>query len=361
MSMSASIELPPACDEIVGRVDSQLRAFVAAQRRDMAESDPSAEPLFAELERVIQAGGKRLRPLFCCLGHMAAGAEVGEEAIRAAAALELLHTFAIVHDDVMDRSPTRRGSASSWVQLADEHRRQRYPGDPDAYGDAAAVLAGDMALVLADRALLDSGFPSERLTPAIRRYDRMRVEVVAGQYLDVLAAHRGSASEEEARRIAVLKSGGYTVEAPVQIGAILGGAGEDLLGCLSRYGVALGEAFQLRDDVLGVFGDPEVTGKDRDSDLLEGKRTVLLSKALAAAGGEDRRLLEERVGRPDLAADELDRIRKVIEASGALDATLELIDELAGAAKAALLKPPVSDPARGLLTQMADVVAVRPL
>ncbi|MGH2693143.1 MAG: polyprenyl synthetase family protein [Actinomycetota bacterium] len=358
---AGGIDLPPVCLEIVGRVNDQLGSFVAAQRREMTDRDPSAEPLFAEIERVIRAGGKRLRPLFCCLGHMAAGAEVGEEAIRAAAALELLHTFAIVHDDVMDRSPTRRGSPSSWVHLAEEHRRGGYTGDAEGYGDAAAVLAGDMALVLADRALLESGFPTERLAPAQRRYDRMRVEVVAGQYLDVLAAHRGSASEEEARRIAVLKSGGYTVEAPVQIGAILGGAGEELLGCLSGYGVALGEAFQLRDDVLGTFGDPELTGKDRDSDLLEGKRTVLLAKALAAASGEDRRLLEERVGGADLTSEELDRVRKVIEATGALDATLELINGLADQAKGALLSPPVPEPARGLLTQMADVVAVRHL
>jgi geranylgeranyl diphosphate synthase type I len=357
---AGGIELPPECREIVGRVDRELRSFVVSQGGEMTGRDPSAGPLFEELQRVIHAGGKRLRPLFCCLGTLASGAEVGDEAIRAAAALELLHTFAIVHDDVMDRSPTRRGSPSSWAHLAEEHERAGHPGDPAAYGIAAAVLAGDMALVLADRALLESGFPTERLAPAQKRYDRMRVEVVAGQFLDVLAAHRGSATEPEARRIAVLKSGGYTVEAPVQIGAILGGAGEGVLEALSAYGVALGEAFQLRDDVLGTFGDPAVTGKDRDSDLMEGKRTVLLAKALAAASGEDRRLLE-RVGRPDLTSEELDRIRKVIEAGGALDATLALIDQLAAEAKHALLEPAVPEPSRGLLTQMADVVAVRHL
>ncbi len=327
----------------------------------MEREDPDAAPLFGELERVIGSGGKRLRPLFCCLGHLAAGGEVGVEAIRAAAALELLHTFALVHDDVMDRSPSRRGSPSSWVHLTEEHRRAGYVGDPTSYGVAAAVLAGDMALVLADRALLDSGFPLAQLTPAQRRYDRMRVEVIAGQYLDVVAAHRGSATEAEARRIAVLKSGGYTVEAPVQIGAILAGAGEDLLECLSGYGIALGEAFQLRDDVLGTFGDPAVTGKDRDSDLREGKRTVLLAKALAATEGEDHRLLEERVGQPELGSDELDRVRTVIEASGALEDLLELIDQLARTARDSLDPGLIPEPARGLLMQMSEVVAVRRL
>lgn len=356
-----ALDLPPACIELAGRVDRELERFLATQRETMAKRDPAVVPVFAELDRVIGSGGKRLRPLFCCLGHRASGAVVGNEAVRAAAALELLHTFAIVHDDVMDRSRSRRGAPASWIHLAEEHRRAGHMGDPDGYGLSGAVLAGDMALVLADRALMESGFPTERLVPALRRYDRMRVEVVAGQYLDVLAAHRGSADEREARRIAVLKSGGYTVEGPLQIGAILGGGAPGLLACLSAYGVTLGEAFQLRDDVLGVFGDPAVTGKDRDSDLREGKRTVLLAKAVAAASRGDRRFLETRIGRPDLTGPELERARTLIESSGALDATLVLIDELVVRAKSALDGVRMPKDASALLTEVADVVAVRKL
>ena len=358
---AGSFELPAPCAELTRRVDRELERFVAEQRGALEAIDPSAGPLLGELQRVIGAGGKRLRPLFCCLGHMAAGERVGDEAIRAASALELLHTFAIVHDDVMDRSTSRRGEPASWVHLAERHRAEGFVGDPAAYGIGAAVLAGDMALVLADRALLESGFATERLVPALRRYDRMRVEVVAGQYLDVRAAHRGSADEEEARRIAVLKSGGYTVEAPVEIGAILGGAGEEIRSPLRGYGVALGEAFQLRDDVLGTFGDPEVTGKDRDSDLREGKRTVMLAKAIAAADGADRRFLEERIGRPDMTEAEIDRARDLIEATGALDATVALVGRLVGEARAVVEASPVPEAAKPLLMAMADVVAVRRL
>lgn len=356
-----TLELPPAAAELAVRVDEELRRFLAAQRRAMAGPDPDVEPLFLELERVIASGGKRLRPLFSLLGYLAAGAAIEDRAVRAAAALELLHTFAIVHDDVMDRSPARRGAAASWVHLAEEHRRAGHIGDAGAYGLAAAVLAGDMALVLADRALLDSGFPPERLVPAFRRYDRMRVEVVAGQFLDVLAAHRGSADEAHARRIAVLKSGGYTVEAPLQIGAILGGASGDVLEVLSGYGVALGEAFQLRDDVLGVFGDPAVTGKDRDSDILEGKRTVLVARAIAAASGEDGHFLETRLGRPDLTEVEVERARSLLESTGALDGTMALIEELVRGAKGALAGGSIPAEAFSLLEGMAEVVAVRKL
>jgi geranylgeranyl diphosphate synthase, type I len=205
---SGIIELPPACAEITGRVDDELGRFLKVQRQAMAEVDPSTASLFAELERIIASGGKRLRPLFCCLGYLATEARIDDRIVRAAAALELLHTFAIAHDDVMDRSPSRRGSPASWVHLAEEHRRAGLVGDPRGYGLSAAILAGDMAVLLADRELLDSGFPTDRLLPALHRYDRMRVDVVAGQFLDVLAAHRGTADEAEARRIAVLKSGG---------------------------------------------------------------------------------------------------------------------------------------------------------
>jgi geranylgeranyl diphosphate synthase type I len=353
------LDLPKACADLARRVDRELERFLAEQRDALAGAGAGVLALVSELERVIGSGGKRLRPLFCCLGHLAAGSEIGRAAIRAAAALELLHTFAIVHDDVMDGSPARRGAPASWVHLAEEHRRAGHPGNPRSYGLSGAILAGDMALVLADRALMASGFPPERLLPALHRYERMRVEVVAGQYLDVLAAHRGAADEAEARRIAVLKSGGYTVEGPLQIGAILGGAGDELLACLSSYGVELGEAFQLRDDVLGVFGDPAMTGKDRDSDLREGKRTVLLAKTMAAAADDDRRFLASRVGRPDLTADELERARSLMESSGALDATLALIAELAGRAKGALQDGPIPAEAASLLARMADVVAVR--
>jgi geranylgeranyl diphosphate synthase type I len=357
--LSRGVPLPSACVPLARRVDDELARFLGGQRRAFLPQDPGTAVLFDELDRVVASGGKRLRPLFCLLGHRAAGGETDDRAIRAAAALELLHTFAIVHDDVMDRSPTRRGVAASWVHLAEEHRRAGHRGDAEGYGISAAILLGDLALVLADAALLGAGFGPDRLLPALDRYARMRTEVVAGQFLDVLAAHRGEAEEPEARRIAVLKSGGYTVEGPLHIGAHLAGAGRGLLDTLSAYGVPLGEAFQLRDDVLGVFGDPAVTGKDRDSDLREGKRTVLVARAVAAAAEADRRLLVDRLGRPDLTDDELERARAVIESTGALSATLDLIEERVSVAKAALAGGGIPSEPAGLLEEMADLVAVR--
>lgn len=353
------VPLPPACRVLAHRVEAELAAFLRVQRREGVARAPGVENLFDEIERVVGSGGKRLRPVFCCLGYLAAGSETGQEILRAAAALELLHTFAIVHDDVMDGSAVRRGAPSSWAHFRTRHRRLGLRGDPAAYGISGAILAGDLALILADRALMASGFPAERLHPAVGRYDRMRTEVVAGQYLDVAAAHRGTAGEEAARRVAALKSGQYTVEGPLHIGAILGGAPEALLEVLSSYGLPLGEAFQLRDDVLGVFGDPSVTGKDRDSDLREGKRTVLVALAVAAAGPEDRVFLEERLGRPDLAAAEVERMRSIIEGSGALAATQALIAELADRARSALAADVLPGGVRVLLEGLVETVTLR--
>ncbi|MGH2740054.1 MAG: polyprenyl synthetase family protein [Actinomycetota bacterium] len=358
MAPDDPVALPPFCSELVRKIDDELDRFVEEQRKASAV-EAGLGVVVDELARIVEAGGKRLRPLFCCLGHLAAGGEVDDKLIRAASALELLHTFAIVHDDVMDRSLTRRRQPASWLHLADEHRREGFRGDASVFGISAAILVGDLALVLADHVLLDSGFPAERLLPALDRYDRMRTEVVSGQFLDVLAASRGTADEEEARRIAVRKAGGYTVEGPLQIGALLSAPSEDLLAGLSAYGVPLGEAFQIRDDVLGVFGEPEETGKDRESDLREGKRTVLLAKAMAAASPEDRAFLEARVGKPGLSPDEVDRMRGIIEASGALAGTLALVDELAVRAKQAIDPGLIPKYIGDVLVEMVDFLVTR--
>lgn len=361
MRQVETFTLPPACSELAARVEKALTDFLVEQRDLVATEDPGVRAAFDELERVIASGGKRLRPVFCCLGHLAAGAQVEEELIRAAAALELLHTFALVHDDVMDRSPVRRGESTTWTYLAAEHRRFAFRGDPEDYGISTAVLVGDLAMTLADRAFLESGFAPERLLPAFGRYGRMRTDMVAGQFLDVVAANRGQVGEEEARRIAVLKSGAYTVEGPLHIGAILAAAPERLLASLSDYGVALGEAFQLRDDILGVFGDPSVTGKDRDSDLREGKRTVLIAKAMAESRPDDRRFLEDRLGRPDLSDQDVESIRRIIEVSGALDGTEALVEELGARARSSIDPEFLPKDVGGLLAELVDVLIARPV
>jgi geranylgeranyl diphosphate synthase type I len=237
---------PPALEEIRSRVDEVLDAFLLAQKDEVMGLAPEAGIMVDELLRLVRAGGKRIRPAFCYWGFEAAGGVDGPPIVRVAAALELFHTFALIHDDVMDESDTRRGVPTTEVRFA----RAR-TGHPDAprYGRSVAVLAGDLAAVLADTLLLDSGFPPERLLPALGRYARMRIEVAAGQLLDI--SERAGAASGDAR-VAWLKTGAYTVEGPLHLGALLAGSTPDLLAVLSRYASPLGRAFQLRDDVLDL-------------------------------------------------------------------------------------------------------------
>lgn len=261
------------------RVEGLLASFLADAREEVAGHDPGATPLVDEVIRVVASGGKRLRPAFCFWGHVAAGGVDGEPILRAASALELLHTMALIHDDLMDGSTQRRGVPSSAVQMAAESRRWGSTVDPERFGDSAAILAGDLAAVLADRLMLSSGFPAPALVRALERYGRMRMEMAAGQFLDVagLAGDRAAAL-----RAAALKGGAYTVEGPLLIGAALAAAPATVEGALSRFGAPLGQAFQLRDDLQDGEGAHGAT-PDEVNALVAQARAALDQATLAPA------------------------------------------------------------------------------
>ena len=339
-------------DSMRTRVDAVLESFLAEQRALLdGLGSEAAEPL-NELARVIGAGGKRLRPLFCYWGYLAAGREEDSSIVKAAASLELLHTFAIIHDDVMDRSPLRRGQPATHLAMA--------RGGDAHLGVSSAILIGDLALALADVLFSGAGFAPEVFVEGFRWYNRMRTEVVTGQYLDVVATRMPTIDEETVRRIASLKSGGYTVEKPLLIGAALGGGSQEIMAVLSAYGMLLGEAFQLRDDVLGVFGDPSVTGKDADGDLREGKRTLLIARALEAAAPDEQEFLTARLGSENLSAGDAERIRSIIRTSGALASTQALIEAHRSVALAALdATKALPRTVASTLTELADLAVAR--
>ena len=236
--------------------------------------------------------------------------------LRAAAALEMLHASALVHDDYMDASDTRRGAPSAHRAFAELHRDDGWRGNPEQYGAAGAILLGDLLLSWADEMLRGCGLPDPAVLDALRFFDVTRSEVIAGQFLDVSAQARGDADVEQSMRVLRYKSAKYSVERPLHVGAALAGADTDRIELLSAYGLPLGEAFQLRDDLLGVFGDPEVTGKPAGDDLSEGKRTVLVALALAGATPEDALTLDTRLGHR-LDGREVAELQRVIERSGA--------------------------------------------
>jgi len=342
---------------IRGRVDAHLSEFLADRSRDVPDATDAIEVLHSAVDSLASGGGKRLRPAFVLWGAVAAGGDMtGAAALHAAAAVELLHTFALLHDDVMDRSETRRGLATAHRSLSRHHGGLER--DREWFGVCAAILAGDLAFVWAD-AMFDrlehEPIASAPMRRARERFTTLRTEVIAGQYLDLQIGCSPWADENDAARIALLKTARYTATRPLQIGASLSGASDVLLDQLAGYGDATGMSFQLRDDILGVFGDEQVTGKSAADDLREGKRTLLVLRALRLATDAGRSTLEAALGRHALDDRDVERTRDVIASSGALasiEAAIDVHLERALAA-ASTLASPASGALAGLALQAA--------
>jgi geranylgeranyl diphosphate synthase type I len=265
---------------------------------------------------------------------------------------------ALIHDDMMDRSDTRRGEPAVHRRFAIRHIEEGWRGDPAGFGDSAAVLLGDLALVWSDELLHTSGVELADLARARPVFDAMRTEVTVGQYLDMQTQATGDTSLDRAGKVARYKSAKYTVERPLLLGAALAGAPAELTAAYSGFGLPLGEAFQLRDDVLGVYGDPKATGKPAGDDLREGKRTYLVAAAYAAAGPAERAELDQGLGDTALDDEGVARLRAIIRDSGALARTEERIVTLTHTALAALAGADVDPEPRTVLEDLA-VAATR--
>ncbi|MET8467993.1 polyprenyl synthetase family protein [Micromonospora zamorensis] len=335
------------------RVDKALTEFLAGQRGRLAAVDDALAPVAEAIEAFVLGGGKRLRPAFAYWGFRGAGGVDGDQVVTALAALEFVQASALIHDDLMDRSDTRRGEPAVHRRFAARHRQSGWGGDPDGFGDAAALLLGDLCLVWSDELLHSSGLDLRALARARPVFDEMRTEVTVGQYLDVLTQATGDTSVERASKVARYKSAKYTVERPLLLGAALADATADVRTAYSAYGLPLGEAFQLRDDVLGVFGDPALTGKPAGDDLREGKRTFLVAAAGEATDDAGRELLFSRLGDPELDEQGVARLRELITASGALARTEQRIVTLTDSALAALTAVDLDTEARQALVDLA--------
>lgn len=338
-----------------------LDEFLTAAGGDLLRLDPAIAPVVAAARSAVLGGGKRVRPTFAYWGWRGAvgPAPPAEPVLPALAALELLHAFALVHDDVMDRSSTRRGRPTAHHALAGSHREAGLRGDPDRYGESVAILVGDLCLIWADQLMTRSGLPREALAAARSSYERMRVEAIAGQYLDLLGEASPTWSVDQALRTARLKTASYTVVRPLHYGAALGGVADEapLVQAYSRYGTAVGEAFQLRDDLLGIYGEPAVTGKPVGEDLFVGKPTVLLQMARSMATPAQANELERLLRRA--CPEELPELTALISRTGAVAELNRMIANRVADAVAALDAAPMDPPARTALTELAHAVAWR--
>ena len=345
--------VPPSLAVVAPPVEARIDGLLEAEAARWGLVDPELLPPLEALRRFILDGGKRLRPAFCHWAFVGAGGDPADPSVvDAGAALELLHAFALLHDDVMDGSHLRRGHACVHVDFTARHVAGGWRGEARRFGEGVAILVGDLAFVYADL-LMISAPPA-----ATEVFNELRIELNIGQALDLIGTAEARRDRPMARRIACYKSGKYTVERPLHLGAALMGRMGDLAEPLSAYGLPLGEAFQMRDDILGTFGDPAVTGKPVGEDLREGKPTPLLAIATARAGAAGLALLD-RVGAPDLGVDEVAAIQAVLVETGARDETERLVDLLADEAVAALARTALSPEARLALTELAVFVAHR--
>ncbi|MGM1065049.1 polyprenyl synthetase family protein [Saccharothrix sp. Mg75] len=345
--------LHPLDLELPKHVDAALAGYLADRRVLGARMEENFTGAVDALADFVLGGGKRIRPTFAWWGWRAAGGDPegpGTPAVlTAVSSLELIQACALVHDDLMDASETRRGMPTVHVRFAERHRERGWLGEPERFGLAAAVLIGDVALAWADDMLFAAGLPTDALQRLSLPWRDMRTEMLAGQYLDVLTQARGDSSPDAALRIDRLKTAAYTVERPLHMGAAIGGGSPELVDGLRAFGRDIGVAFQLRDDLLGVFGDPAVTGKPAGDDLREGKRTLLV--ALGMQRGAD--VLHEALGRPDLDPATVDLARAQLRDVGAVDAVERRITELTTSALAALAAAPVAEPAADRLAELA--------
>ncbi len=338
-------------------VGKTLDLFLGQQRAVLRAIGEEMVPWLDAVDGLL-AGGKRLRPAFCYWGWRAAGGSDCPEIYTAAAALELLQASALVHDDVMDASDTRRGQPAVHKQFAARHQAAGHAGSADQFGVGAAILIGDALLSWTDQLYHDSALPADALRRGQAALDAMRTEVAAGQYLDLVNQVSGSASVAAAMRVVTYKTAKYTIERPLLLGAALAGLGTVADTC-SAYGIPLGIAFQLRDDVLGLFGDPEKTGKPVTGDIREGKQTVLVALARERASAPQAELLDRHLGDRELSDTAAAAVRRIITDTGALAECEAMIAASTKEAVAALDGSSVPDEARAALTALAAMATER--
>lgn len=344
-------------------VQSAVDHVITEEAGGLAGISGDLMPLTEALQSLMR-GGKRFRPAFCYWGWRAAADPddlLAHEAavLEASASLEFLQACALIHDDVMDGSDTRRGLPAVHRRFQSEHEAQDWVGTSSMFGIGAAILLGDLCLSWSDQMFLRAALPDAALQRAKSVFDIMRTELMAGQYLDLLEQARANTSIDRARTVVRYKSAKYTIERPLHLGAALAGASEATVAAYSAFGLALGEAFQLRDDVLGVFGDPAQTGKPAGDDLREGKRTVLIALAYARASAQERAELDAGLGSASLTPGHIDRLREILTATGALAATELIIDEQYAQALASLDAAPVSSEGRAALADLAAAATQR--
>lgn len=339
--------------------DKQLLAYLSEKKQEAKEINPETVVLVDEIIRFTENGGKRVRPAFLYSGYVAAGGKAHEAILFTSLSVELLHTFALIHDDIIDNSDLRRGELTTHKAFSQYHKTRKLKGNKRDFGLSSAILAGDLAYSFAEEILTTAPFPQERIRRARYFFDQMKTQVIYGQYLDVLGGYQKELSEDKVLQILEYKTAKYTVERPLHIGAMLAGADYQTLETFSRYGIPFGQAFQMQDDIVGTFGTEEEIGKPSDSDIKEGKKTLLLAKSYERADKSQKKILDQIIGNKSATNSDIAKVKKIMEQTGAYDYCVKLAKELLVQAKISVENVKLKDEGKGYLLSAVDYLNER--
>ena len=341
------------------KLESELHDWLTEKELEAAAESASSRELTEVLTQFVARDGKRIRPALLYYTFRACGGVSDEKVMPMAMAVELLHTYLLIHDDIMDHADVRRGGPAAHVMYADLHRSRGWHGDSEHFGESVAILLGDLAQTYSLQLYSSAELAPEVAAEFRQQFSLMCQEVVLGQYLEMTAGYRDNLEEDELLRVLRMKSGRYSVERPVQLGYLLARAPEATRQALTFYGLKMGEAFQLQDDLLGMFGDAKTVGKPVGADLVEGKFTLLIHHALRHLSGDDRVALKRALGNVDLEPAEAHRVQRLIEASGARQRVQEMVEERLRQAQESLQAVDLAEDGAAFLEGLIDYLRGR--
>lgn len=342
------------------KIDPEIDGFLKKNIKDLEKKDEMVAGVLEHARKITMSGGKRLRPSLMFQGFVAAGGNKDDDRImKAAVSVEILHSYLLIHDDIIDRDEKRHGVTTTHVQYSQSGKRICPEKDSAHFGNSIAIIAGDMLHALGSVCLYESGFDAELVLKALKNLQEVVAMTIVGESQDVMIEFRGKASEKEILEVYTNKTAKYTVEGPLQTGAILAGAAQEILDELSKISIPLGVAFQIQDDILGIFGKEEKIGKPVGSDIEEGKQTILVAKALEKANNEQGKIIESTLGKKGLSGDEIENFKRVILETGSLEYAKKLAQEQIEKGKEEIEKSSIRKETKDFLFGIADYMANR--
>lgn len=353
--MDAKIEL----ERYKKIIDRKLAEYFSEKIREAKKIDNLAVQALKNIRNLTLAGGKRLRAAFMYWGYIAAGGEEYEKIIEASMSIELTHIFLLIHDDIIDRDSFRHGVPTMHKVYENFARKLYFKKDPWHFGNSMAIIVGDMAAAAGNEIIFNSRFAPAHILKALSKLQDIVSVTVSGEMMDVVLEAKGKANEKEILRVHENKTAKYTIEGPLHLGALLGGAKEKILEDLSAYAVPVGIAFQIQDDILGIFGNEKKLGKPVCSDLREGKQTLLIVKAREFGNKGDCELIEKLLGNKNISSEEIDEFRDMIRRTGSLEYSRELAKEMVAKGKKTLDKSVIKKEVKDFLAGVADYVVNR--